>query len=142
MQEFLSDNEIYNPFETESSTQDHLCDSSTEYMKHRQEQDLLGLTLQTPKNSLPDNEMNTPNTLLQAVPEEKIVACPLHNALLAGLLADEVTSDGTASDSKSMLMPMDRYLAEGLGERYALLNLRPSDAEGDWARYSGCLCRA
>jgi hypothetical protein len=104
---------------------------------HRQQNDLFGLTLQTPNNSSSDDEMEISHTPLPAAPEEKITACAVHISLLAGLYADPATSRAAAPGPNEMLIPMDRYLAEGLAERYALLGL---GHEGTGARYSGCLC--
>jgi hypothetical protein len=107
---------------------------------HRQQNDLLGLTLQTPNSSSSDDGMKNSHTPLLEVPEEKIAACAVHVALLAGLHAGPATSRATAPGPKEMPIPMDRYLAEGLAERYALLGLGREGTGREGARYSGCLC--
>jgi hypothetical protein len=58
---------------------------------HRQQNNLLGLALQTFNNSVAENEMNVSITFIQGVPDEKTAACPIHGALLAALNADAVT---------------------------------------------------
>jgi hypothetical protein len=79
------------------------------------------------------------NTFLQAATDEKIAACPIHKTLLSGFHAIAATSRATTSEPQSMLMPVERYLAEGPDERYALVSISHSET-GEWARYSGCLC--
>jgi hypothetical protein len=108
--------------------------------RHRQQHGVLGLTLQTTNYTLPQNAMNISDTSLQAVPEEKITTCPVHNALLEGWHAGTAISQATAFEPKDMTLPMDRYLAEGQAERYALLSLSHPETGGEWARYSSCLC--
>jgi hypothetical protein len=138
---------LYDLLGTEFSAEDTPADPSMGYIAHafhRQQNDLLGLTLQPFNNTIPDNEMKTSSTSLHnvslhAVPDEKIAACPVHRTLLAGLHAIAVTSRATTSEPKSMLLPMELYLAESLAERYALVSVSHSET-GDWARYSGCLC--
>jgi hypothetical protein len=138
---------LYELLGTDSSAEDTPADPSMGYIArafHRQQNDLLGLTLQPFNNTIPDNEMKISSTFLhnnslQAVPDEKIAACPFHRTLLVGFHAIAVTSRATTSDPKSMLLPMERYLAESLAERYALVSISHLEIE-DWARYSGCLC--
>jgi hypothetical protein len=131
------------------SNEDTLADPSTgdiTYSADRQQHDLLGLSLQTAINGLSNNETKAPNnsfhnTALQAVLGEKVAACPVHKTLLAGFHASAVTGGATTSEPKSKLMPMGRYLAEGLEERYALVSVSQSETGGEWARYySACLC--
>ena len=134
VQESPSSNETNNSFGIGFSTGDHLCDSSKEHLKHRQEQDLLGLASKTFTNSVPDNEADSSDEVLEAIPQDRISACPVHS----GILSSADTLPGQVGEIK--YAPMDRYLAGGLTERYALLNIAPSGSGGQWARFFSCLC--
>jgi hypothetical protein len=112
----------------------HAADLPTDHVKHRQEQDLLGLTLQASNNS----EVGISESASQAVLEEKIAACPVHSTLLSGLQGDANALLGQGAGPK--LIPIERYVAEGLAERYTLLSLSHSNTGAEWARYSSCLC--
>jgi hypothetical protein len=120
------------------STQGTSADLSLECATNRREHDLLGLTLQTANGSVHDNERETSKTLIETIPRGQIRACPLHDALIAGLHGDEEFPPEPSQASG--LMPMERYLAEDLAERCALLSLNHSEMGREWARYSGCLC--
>jgi hypothetical protein len=138
----------YDLLGTESNYEDTSADPSMgdiTYSAHRQQNDLLGLTLQMPNTCLSNNETkisnaSLQNASLQAASDEKIAACPVHNALHAKLHADTLTGNGTTSEPNRVLMPMKRYVAEGVEERYALFDVGQAESGGDWARYFGCLC--
>jgi hypothetical protein len=117
-----------------SNTQDHLCHTSIGHIKHRQEQDLLGLASNTFTSSLPNNETDSSDEVLKAISQDRISACPVHSVILSN--ADALP----AQAGEAKYVPMDRYLAEDLKERCAILNIGPSDSGGQWAIYSGCLC--
>jgi hypothetical protein len=134
VQESPSSNETNNSFGIGFSTQDHLCDSSTEHLKHRQKQDLLGLEPETFTNSVPDIEADSSDEVLEAIPQDQISACSVHSSILSN--ADALP--GKAGEIK--YAPMDRYLAEGITERYALFNIGSSGSGGQWTRYFSCLC--
>jgi hypothetical protein len=125
------------------SDEDSPIGSSTEHTTlaaKRQQHDLLGLALQYSSTIANDKEHEIPIPQPQALHDEKIASCPAHLALLAGLPVDAAIRDGTALDPKNTLMPMERYLAEGLTERYALFSFNCSETGREWARFSDCLC--
>jgi hypothetical protein len=104
------------------------------YLAHQQEYDLLGLALQTSNNSQPANGVEPFKEGPKAESQGLVSTCPVHSAILsnADILPTHV--------GELKHMPLDRYIAEGLVERYALLDVGPSDSGGQWARYSSCLC--
>jgi hypothetical protein len=129
------------------SDEDSPTGSSTEHATlaaDRQQRDLLGLALQCSSTIANDKEYKIPipqpQPQPQALPDEKIASCPVHRALLTGPPVDAAISDGPASDPKNTLMPMERYLAEGLAERYALFSFSYSETGREWARFSDCVC--
>jgi len=125
------------------SDEDNPTGSSTEHTTHtakRQQHELLGLALQYSSTIANDKEYKIPIPQPQALSDEKIASCPVHRDLLAGLSVDAAVSNGTAPDPKNTLMPMERYLAEGLAERYALFSFSYSETGREWARFSDCVC--
>ncbi len=111
-----------------------LCEASTQqHVNQRQEQDLLGLASETTNDaSWRRSESDSPDEVLGAVPRDQMSACPIHSRILSGQEKRPVRGE------QPVHMPMDRYLAEGLVERYALLSL--DDGE-QWARYFHCVCK-
>jgi hypothetical protein len=105
-----------------------------EHIKHRQEQDLFGLTLNTSYKSLPDIEADSCDEFLEAIPQDRISACPIHSSILSNADALPVQA------GQIKYVPMDRYLAEGLKERYALVDIGSLGSGGQWSRYFDCLC--
>jgi hypothetical protein len=118
-----------------------------EHIIHGQEYDILGLTLQSSTSVSPHaNELQTSNEALQPISHEQISACPVHSALVIGDHEEE-DPDSPDIDSQRVLpcrgmghTPIERYLAEGLAERYALFSPSQAETAGEWARYFGCLC--
>jgi hypothetical protein len=117
---------------------------STQYIAHaahRQHHDLLGLILPAPNNHPLDHETNISYTPAQITNDEKIVACPVHGTLSAGFYADDAIRYENAAVYKSastpLLAPMDRYVAEGLAERYTLVKV---GYPGTGREFSRCLC--
>ena len=92
------------------------------YRSNREEQELLGVGSQHLQTSNTQYEFRT-------VRVNEIYACPYHGPILQERLMNSRSSQG--------LGPMDRYLAEGPSERYAILD-RP-DA-GYLSTYKGCHC--
>jgi hypothetical protein len=129
-------NDTYDLINNELNTQDedNQEDCLEKHVTYQQKYDLLGLALQTPTSSLTSNEAETSNAALQAMPQGHLHTCPIPS----GILSSADVLHGQAGEPKQL--PIDRYLAEGLAERYALVNISPSDTGGQWARYSGCLC--
>jgi hypothetical protein len=109
---------------------------------YRPQHGLLGLALQTYNNGLPGNEVHASKEVIEATPhdQEQIPSrlCPIHKSLLAGIPLNMDAQPGQVTESKHT--PMERYLAEGLVERYALFSIGMTNAGEEWARYSGCLC--
>jgi hypothetical protein len=117
------------------------ADVAMKHAVHRQEYYLQGLTLQS-SNGLPGvvmqtshetlcNVLQAPNNTLNTSPSPN---CPVHNILLA----EYHSRQGPAPLAGPI--PMERYLEEGVADRYAIFNLNKSNT-GDWARYNGCTCR-
>jgi len=133
----------------ELAVQGSLVDSAMTYTVRRQEYYLRGLTLQS-SNSLPGNVMQTsqgkPGNDLGAssglsntsIP---LLNCPVHGGVLPGFdtAALAFTSHGTAPAYMPNQTAMERYLTEGLAERYTIVNLNESNT-ADWARCNGCTC--
>jgi hypothetical protein len=134
--DLTTSNNTYDSIDNELNTEDK--DNQEGYAKkhpaYQQEYDILGLALQSSTNSLPCNEVGASNVALQAISQGHMNTCPIHS----GILPNAEALPSQAGELKQL--PMDRYLAEGLAERYALLNIDPSDSGGQWARYSGCTC--
>ena len=133
----------------ELAVQGSLADSAMTYTVRRQEYYLCGLTLQS-SNSLPGNVMQTsrgkPGNNLGApsgLPSASIspLNCPVHAGVLPGFdtAALAFTNHGTEPAHMPNQTPMERYLTEGLAERYTVVNLNESDT-ADWARCNGCTC--
>jgi hypothetical protein len=130
--------EIYDWHSTDTSLAERGEVSRAESIKHQQRHDLLGLALQDSRDDLLDNELQSPKNSAESISQEQISACPVHGALLAEL---QDTTRHLSSQGQGMAsMPMERFLAEGLAERYTLLKISQTETEGDWARYSACLC--
>jgi hypothetical protein len=134
-QDSTTSNHTYDSIDNELNTEDedNQEDCAKKHHASQQEYDLLGLALQTSTNRLPSNEADTSNVAPQAQGHQS--ACPIHSGFLSN--ADAVPIQ--AGELKQL--PMDRYLAEGLAERYALLSIGPSENEGQWARYAVWTCR-
>ncbi|KAK3169015.1 hypothetical protein OEA41_005463 [Lepraria neglecta] len=98
------------------------ADELSTYKSNREHHDLLGVGSQT---------FNTGD--IQYKPRtarmEETSVCPYHRLILQERLTNPCSGQG--------LGPMDRYLAEGPSERYAILH-RP-DA-GTMSTYKGCRC--
>lgn len=60
---------------------------------------------------------------------EEAVGCPYHDSILQGRPTNAPSGQGSS--------PMDRYVAEGPSERYAILH-RPDGEKG--TTYNGCRC--
>lgn len=119
-------------------TQGTSTDLSLECATYGQEHDLLGLSSQTAGESVRDNETEIQKRFTETMHQEEIRSCPIHGALIARLHGDE--DFPPKSSQASGLTPMERYLAEDLAERCAILSLSHSETGREWARYSGCLC--
>jgi hypothetical protein len=129
-------NDTYDLINNELNTQDedNQEDCLEKHLTYQQKYYLLGLALQTPTSSLTSNEAETSNAALQAIPQGHMHTCPI----LSGILSSADALHGQAGGLKQS--PIDRYLAEDLAERYALVDISPSDTGWQWARYSGCRC--
>jgi hypothetical protein len=130
--------DTYDWFDAEAALAERPADFWTPHVKHRQEQDLSGLTLQASNNDILDNELETSKEVIEAIPQKQIRACPVHGALFAGLYGDTDLLPNPSQETGPM--PIQRYVAEGLAERYALLSSNQTETGGEWARYSGCRC--
>jgi hypothetical protein len=128
-------NETYDWLDTEAALAERPAGFWFEHVKHRQEQDLAGLTLQASNTNVLDNESETSKEAIEAMPQEQIWACPVHAAVLSRL-----SGDTDLPNQEPAPMPIERYVAEGLAERYALLSLSQAETGGEWARYSACIC--
>ena len=104
------------------------------YLPYQQEYDLLGLVLQDSNNSQPSNGVEPFKESPEAGSQDVVSTCPIHSTTLSN--AEVLPAQG----GELKHMPMDRYLAEDLAERYSLFDIGPSDNDGQWARYSSCLC--
>jgi hypothetical protein len=131
LQELLSSNKITHSSVKEYSTQVHPLDSTMGYNEDKQEQDLFSLTTTTIHDVLPQKEVNGSDEVLEALPQNQATFCAAHQNIFSN--ADKLPS----REEQLEQLPMDRYLGEGLAERYAILSL---DDGGQWARYSGCVC--
>lgn len=129
-------NETNCPTSVQHNTEDEdtIWGHTKKHLSYQQEHDLLGLAVQTSITSLPDNTVGASNAELHVTPQDQISSCPMHSRILA---TADVLSSNTGEVKQ---MPIDRYLAEDLSDRNALLNLDPSDSAWQWARYCGCLC--
>jgi hypothetical protein len=109
---------------------------------HRPQHDLLGLALQIENNGSSGNKVHTSKEVIEATShdQEQVFAglCPMHEALLARVQSNMDGQPGQVRELKQI--PMERYLAEDLEERYALFSLGPTSVGEEWARYSGCRC--
>ena len=85
-------------------------------------QDLQGEGAQTPTASI---MQHVPHT----VPLEKALACPYHGPILQ--------NPPTKARTGQNQSPMDRYIAEGPSERYAIL---PRPINRDSSTHNGCRC--
>jgi hypothetical protein len=101
------------------------------YSEDKQEQDHSGLTATTTHDVLPQNEVNDSDEVLGASPQNQATFCAVHHRIFSN--ADKLPG----REEQLKQLPMDRYLDEGLAERYAILSL---DDGGQWARYSSCVC--
>lgn len=132
----------------ELTVQDPLADSVMTYTVRRQEYYLRGLTLQS-STSLPGNVMQTshgkPGDDLEVpgIPNVSIspLNCPVHGGILTGFdtAALAFTRHRTTPAYMPNQTPIERYLTEGLAERYTIVNLNESNT-ADWARCNGCTC--
>ena len=140
--DFATSNETHDLFDESFLNEEHPADLSTGQSSHRQQHDLLGLALQIDNSGLPGNKVHASNEVSEATPhdQEQVFAslCPMHKALLAGVQSSMDGQPGQARELK--YIPMERYLAEDLEERYALFNLGRTSVGEEWVRYSGCLC--
>jgi hypothetical protein len=134
---FPMNNEVNDWLDTEAALAEHPAGFWSEHVKHRQEQDLAGLTLQASNTNGLDNESETSKEVIEAMTQEQIWACPVHAAVLSRLYGD---TDLPNPSQEPAPMPIERYVAEGLAERYALLSLSQTETGGEWARYSACIC--
>lgn len=131
-------NETYGGPTTGTLLTDCLADMPVEYIKHKKSQDLLGLILKDHDGGILDSNIPSPQNVVEQIPQEQIIACPVHGALLRKL---QGTTSHLLNPVQGMSMtPMGRYVAEGLEVRYALMNLSKNGTDMEWARYSGCLC--
>jgi hypothetical protein len=120
--------------ELDTQNKDSLWSCSKESRAYQQEHDLLGLALITSNDSVPDSRVDSDKEGLEARTQDNISACPIHRSILSNVEA----LPSQAGELKCM--PMERFLAEGLAERYALLSPSYSNTGGEWTRYSACLC--
>lgn len=135
-QDPTTSNHSYDSIGNELNTEDkdNQEDCSKKNLAYQQDNDLLGLALQTSATNLPGNEMNTSNATLEAMSQGHIYTCLIHTSILsnAALLPSQ--------SEELKQLPMNRYLAEDLSQRYALVNISRSGSGEQWARYPGCLC--
>jgi hypothetical protein len=122
---------INDMFGTALGIANELCKSSTQYNKHRQDQDLMGTSSGTLHDSLSSDQVDKFLEATKTASQDCVSTCPIHNSVLSN--AEKMPGQGPQLKH----LPIDRYLAEGLEERYTLLKL---DDEAQWARYSGCIC--
>jgi hypothetical protein len=120
--------------QNDTQDKDALCLYTREDLSSQQQHDLLGLALQTSAGRVPDDEVETSYEGPRAIDEDHIPTCPIHRSILSN------TSIPIVPGGEQMVTPMDRYLAEGIQERYALVHVGISDSEEPWARYKDCLC--
>jgi hypothetical protein len=132
--DFPTMRDMYDWLDTDAAEAEHPVGFSTE---HRQEQDLSGLTVQASTTNVLESKLDNSKEFIEAIPEEQIRVCPVHGALFGGLYGPTVRPNPSQRTSH---MPLERYVAEGLAERYALLSLNQMETGGEWARYSACLC--
>lgn len=98
---------------------------------------MLDISLRT-SNSMPDNYVAgrkvLPNT---SASHSQISICPIH----ASLLENQGHASSTLRGRRKAPVPrpIDRYLAEGPAQRYAIVNFNAPDT-GEWTRYSKCRC--
>jgi hypothetical protein len=118
----------------DTQDKDALCFHTREDLSSQQQQDLLGLALQTSASRVTDDEMETPHEGPCAIDEDHIPTCPIHRSILLNTIIPIIP------EGEQMVAPMDRYLGEGIQERYALIHYRASDSEELWARYKDCRC--
>jgi hypothetical protein len=103
-------------------------------LPYQQEYDLLGLILQASNDSQSGNGVEPFKESPEAGPQDLVSTCSVHSTILSNA---EVLP---AQRGELKHMPMDRYRAEGPAERYSLFDIGPSDDDGQWARYSSCIC--
>jgi len=98
------------------------ADILSTYRSNREEHKLLGV----------GSQFQTGNAQYESRPArvDEAYTCPYHGPMFQERLMNSRSSHG--------LGPMDRYLAEGPSERYAII-ARP-DASGTLSRYNGCRC--
>jgi hypothetical protein len=132
-QNLAKSNETNGPSDVELQTEDkdtrRCC--IRDYLPYQHEYNLLGLALQTSTTSLLGNKKDTSEAAPQAIFQVHKSTCPALSHTLASAEGEVVQLEEA---------PLDRYLAEGLSERYALVNISTSDAVWKWARYPDCLC--
>jgi hypothetical protein len=104
-----------------------------ENLPYQQEHDLIGLALQTSITAVPNDEVEISHEGPRSVNDGHISICPIHHSILS-------SADKLKVQEGQKLVPIVRYLAEGLQERYALVNVETSDSEEQWARYKDCRC--
>jgi len=129
--ESVPSEEIIDMFGTTLSIVNELCESSTQHNKHRQDQDLMGISSGTLHNNLSNDQVDKFVEATKEASQDCMLICPIHNNVLSN--AEKMPGQG----AQFKHLPIDRYLAEGLEERYTLLKL---DDEAQWARYFECIC--
>jgi len=88
------------------------------YSKDKQDQDLLGLIAITAHDILPIDEVDSFDEALKSPPWNHATICAVHGSNFFN--ADKLP--GQKDQLKQL--PMDRYLDEGLAERYAISQSR------------------
>jgi hypothetical protein len=137
---FSTDSKTQGSSNAELSTKESPKDHPMEMTTHDQKHDLLGLAL----HNSTSQGVHSPSF------EHVISICPVHSIAITDDHGDEnfdasVTSSQqeAASSHAETHMPIERYLAEGVAERYAILSLEENGTErrGGSEGYSrGCLC--
>jgi hypothetical protein len=120
------------------STQETSANPSWQDVACEREYDLLGLALQTADGSIPNDEIDTAEALIETRHQGQMNVCPIQTALFAQL--HNVEDNTPKSNQETAQLPMERYLLEGFAERYALVSIDQSGTGGDWAMYSDCRC--
>lgn len=111
-------------------------DTSLQYNSHRQEQDLLGLILQPANERILDDYLRLWKAYMESKSHMQDPACSQHKVFCAWL--QDTADPPPKVDHEMALLPMERYLVEGLTERYALFSVSQPATDGEWARYSAC----
>ncbi len=139
---FPASNRTHDSLDKELPTQEVGAHVSINHFSRTPGQDLLGQTQQTSSNRNCDDEEHRFKDVVETISSDQewmsAASCPVHKAFLAGVHSKMDAQPGQAGELKHM--PMDRYLAEGVTERYALFSLSSTSAGEDWARYSECIC--